>query len=1087
MPEKICCITYTKAAAGEMRERVLASLRELLLLEEADCRVRITELTGQPASDEILARARQLFAMVLDSPSGGIQLTTIHGFCQNILARFPLEAGISPHFTVLEDEAATRLLARVKHQLLEGYRSEDTALNAAFECIGGRGSEARFDGYVSAILAQRGAWEEIWRGQNADSLRAVLYDLHGLAADVCEEGLMAEFAMILSPEEESQARALLPALLASTKKETQRLAGALAAWLELAPDLRPTIADELIAACVTDAGTVRKIMFLKKEFPESSPVHTWFAAVAERMVAFHKQRASLAAAEESFAVALVSRALLALYAQAKAEMQALDYEDLIGKTRELLANPAMIGWVMSKLDHRIDHLLIDEAQDTSREQWRIAHALVEELIANAGGIGSGNLPRSLLVVGDEKQSIYSFQGAAPELFEKMKGRFSSLLSGSGAPMNEESLTTSYRSAEAVLRVVDAVAARPEITRALHATGMIHPHGLKRAHAAGTVVLYPTILAPEKQEIEGLSLPMEYSFSQQASAQLAESIAAQIEAWLAEGRMLQSEGRALEAGDILILVRNRTSLVLALIRALQRRKVPVAGLDRLKLSAHLAVRDLLALMRFVLNPADDLALAHVLRSPLIGWSDEALRAQCVGRTGSLWARLEAGETPALLRRALRAKEMTPYAFLTEILEVAGTRRGFAERFGEEVHEVLDELKNQAAAMPSELPQTLDYFHDWMEGSGREIKREQESGGSDAVRIMTVHGAKGLEAPVVILADTVGVPTTQHEKIFFAENVKGQRLPVLAISDEAKVAPVLEAAKAEKKQALIDEYYRLFYVALTRARDELHLFGAASRKGSVPDASWYAMAEAALAQLGAKQEEGKLMLVDQRAAMPPVATVVVDELPALPAWAQAAIPAQEQGIRRVSPSQLVSEVEISPYVREAAADSRARGVILHRVLELLGTETDAATVAKLIALLAPEWSEGERKRACAEVTTLYMQERWIWQSPAHAEVAVAGTLTIHGESVAVNGQIDRLIELPEAVVVLDYKTGRHIPSSAQALSENYRVQLKTYHALVAPLYPGKPVRTAILWTAAPLLMWCDEAVAATVWPVQNPVAA
>ena len=1099
VPERICCLTYTKAAAGEMRARVLSQLCDLLLCDETACREKVATLLGRAATEADIARARSLFGLVLDSATGGLQLITIHGFCQNILRRFPLEAGIAPHFTVLEESAADQLLAQAKHRLLAHYASGDPWLDAALSLIGSRSSESRFDGYMSHIVGKRGAWEEVWRNQTEESLRTRLRALHRLAGDITEDSLAADFCACVDAADAAVIRAHLPQLGMHSNKAEQEMARVFTAWLELDDAQRPALINEFCLLFLTKEGAPRARLLNAKEFPESAPLRVVCERLAERAFEYQQRTAALACAQESFAVAILARALLTLYEQAKTAAHALDYDDLIGKTRELFANPSMLGWVMTKLDHRIDHLLIDEAQDTSADQWAIARLLVEELIAV--GEGSATLPRSLLVVGDEKQSIYSFQGAAPELFSGKKSEFAELLALSNAPLHNNALTHSYRSAEAILTFVDHVAAQPTITPALSAAGGVEPHQLVRAAAAGSVTLYPALIAPEREAAPALTMPQTYQEHKTAAHLLAEQVADTVAGWFAQGRMLASENRPLAPGDILILVHRRKPMVLPLIRALQRRGVPVAGLDRLTLSEHLAVRDLLALIRFVLNPADDLALAHALRSPILGMTDEELRALCVGRRTMLWTQLSPSPAREMLEQALLQRDGTPYDFLTHILETGDARRRFAACFGEEVHEVLDELKSQAAALPLGTAPTLANFYDWIHGSERQIKRELETGKSTQIRIMTVHGAKGLEAPVVLMVDTVSVPTTQHEMIYFTRDAHGQRFPALAISDEAKRAAALGHAKEDKAVALSNEYYRLLYVALTRARDELHIWGTASKKGEVKKGSWYEVVERSMRAIGVAGADEVWQLQDMRVVG---SSINADEASSdplldfpregqgLPRWAVMHAPQWTAEVMTASPSQLAPHIAVSPYAQAGAKSRRARGVLIHRILELLTVESDANTIARLVALIAPQWSVREQALATAEILALFTSEQWIWQHRAHAEVTVGGTLAIHGRDVAVSGQIDRLIETPTEIIILDYKTGSHIPKNAEEISENNRVQLKTYHALVRAIYPDRPVRCAILWTATARLMWCDDAVAATDWPNQfvmnnRPVAA
>ncbi len=1064
-PERIVCITYTKAAASEMRARVLEMLRQLLLMEESACRSRLQAWLGMAPSAAQLAHARGLFGRVLDSASGGVELTTIHGFCQNLLRRFPMEAGIAPHFTVLEDGAAEEALRRAKHALLTGLATADPWLMAAMELLGARGGEYRFETLAADSIAKRRLWGAIWRGQSPASLRGHLYALHGVEEDLGHAGLEAWLAEAVLAADLATIRQHLPTLLVHPTKTYRHFGEGLAAWLAQA-DTVPLPVRPLLDLLVKEDGSRYKRLLNDKEYPEHHPLRQVVEHLASLAERFCTRAAALAAAEESFAVAVFARALLDHYAYSKAAAHALDYDDLIDHTLRLVQHPETLGWVMSKLDHRIDHLLIDEAQDNSSAQWQLAHVLVEELIATSDGIGSGQLPRSLLVVGDEKQSIYSFQGAAPEQFQHYRAHFSEMFLGCPTPLVERTLNNSYRSAQAVLTLVDHVCARPEIARAL-ASGQVPPHQLIRTEAAGRVVLYPPVLAPERVGAEPMVIPTEYTLETSSTQLLAEQIAATVAGWV-HGE------EAVDPGEVLILVHRRKPLVQPLIRALQRQGVPVAGIDRLMLADHLAVRDLLALMAWCMNEADDLALAQVLRSPLMGLSDAQLRAVAYGRPGSLWAQVKDPWLEEL--RGLR--ELSPYAFLTQLLEVADRRQAFARRFGEEVHEVLDELKAQAASMPAQIPPTLAAFYDWMSGNTRTIKREQDSGIAAQVRIMTVHGAKGLEAPRVILADTVNVPTTQQERLFTLTTAQGQPLPVLALSPLAKYAVRLEEAKAARTKALQDEYARLLYVALTRARDGLYVFGTASKKGEVKQGAWYAIIESSLRACGATQGEGGELVLEGEArtlpegapSKPSAIKVAKVPPPPLPAWARLAPTPPTALSASLAPSHLGG-------AQSAAFDRGAntRGVRIHRVLELLSAEATEAEIRSLVHYLAPDWDSAAQEKTVAEISVLVTQERWLWQYPRQAEVAIAGTVMVEGAAVPVSGQVDALIHTPEAVVIVDYKTGSHVSARAEEVPEPYLLQLNTYRALVAQLYPDRPIRCAILWTSSPRLMWLDDAVA------------
>ncbi len=1068
-PEHIVCITYTKAAASEMRARVLKKLRELLLMEEAALMARFTQLVGHAPDAAQIQRARLLFGIVLDSPSGGIVLTTIHGFCQNILRRFPLEAGIAPHFTVLEEAAADDLLRKAKHKLLSGLHRADAATNAALSLIGARGGETRFDTLAGDIIRKRRQWQKIWNAHSPESLRTRIFALHWLEADASAKQLNAALAGAFSEAQAAVIRDHLPQLTAHKTKTYREFGEKLAIWMACDHEARVSQCEQFVALFLTQKFTVRDKLLDKKDHPEGSPLAAIIAHACDAALRYRAQLCALHCAEESFAIAVLARALMEQYETAKAARHALDFDDLIARTLQLVSLPETLGWVMSKLDHRIDHLLIDEAQDNSAEQWELARILVEELIAANEGVGHAGLARSLLVVGDEKQSIYSFQGAAPEEFSRNRAAFSAMLEGSPSPLERTSLQDSWRSAEAVLRLVDAVCAAPEIAAALSSQSEVQAHRLKRAEAAGSVTLYAPIAAPEKETLPPMMLPVEYLTHRNATVLLAEEIAGRIAGWLAEKRPLVSEGRALHAGDILILVRNRTRVVQALIRALERRGVPVAGIDRLTLSNHLAVADLLALLRWCENTSDDLALAQVLRSPLVGMSDDALRAVAFGREGSLWAAV----SNDFLSRLLTLRQLSPYDFLTHVLEISGRRRDFARRFGEEVHEVLDELKAQAAALPVGLAPTLAQFRDWLENSNRQIKREQETGEVREVRIMTVHGAKGLEAPVVILADTVTLPDLRNERFFTLHGAGNQLLPVLAISAPARESARYAEAKAEKLAALTAEYYRLLYVALTRARDELHIFGTADKKGEVKAGSWYQAVETAMQSLDAEAHDGMLQLQDQRPLVNISAIAEKADTSALPAWLHTAPPAETAAQTVLSPSRL-DVMEQAAAERLTAPDARQRGVRIHRILELLRRAEDMRHLQQLARAIAPDWDEETVLQVVAQVAALHVREKWLWDYPRRAEVSISGTVTHAGISVAVSGQVDLIVETPEEIVLIDYKTAMHMPESAAEVPRKTLLQLKLYRDLLRELYPAKRIRPAIIWTHHTRLMWLDEAV-------------
>ena len=1071
-PERICCITFTKAAAGEMRERIVKTLRELLIADDATCVETLHELG---VSEDNIDRARQLFASVLDSPFGGVQLTTIHGFCQQLLKKFPIEAGIPPLFSILEDAGRENLQRAARHRLFD--MNDENALTQSIRLLAERSGEARVEALLDSVEQRHGEWTRVLNHQSPEQVAALIYAEHGVSPAMAADSLHAEFVRtLLSAEEVKSLRSALPDFFAHKNKTEQNLGVILARWLEEFPNPWAASTEALLDHFVTQKYTANS-----KSISKNAPLPEMLSRIRERCVAYRLQVAALTCAEESAALARMAFSYRTLLQQLKFDRQSLDYDDLIQKATELLCGP-MIGWVMRKLDHRIDHLLIDEAQDTSPDQWRIARALVEELIAPAENV---EVPRSLLVVGDEKQSIFSFQGAAPEYFAREEHCFHQLLSESAAPLQRSSLQTSYRSAKAVLTLVDTVAMLPSVAPALSASGVHAPHALHRK-AAGMVRLYPLVIANEKSSVEPFRIPTEYLESQSAATLLANQIAGQIAGWLAEKRWLASENRQIRPGDILILVHRRRPMAPALIRALETHVVPVSGMDRLTLSNHLAVRDILALMAWCMHPGDDLALAQVLRSPIIGMSDESLRAIACNRDGRLWDAVQNSSRRwgrQYLAELLDLRDLPPYEFLTQLLEVQGARRRFAERFGTEVHEILDELKSQAAQIPAGMVPSISYFYDWMLKSERIIKREHESG-NNTVQIMTVHGAKGLEAPIVLMADTMSVPDLKKESMYFADGAQGQRLPMIALSDEAKFAPLMEQAKMQRKSSLEAEYQRLLYVALTRARDELHIYGFTNKEPKSADiaepanvTSWYATVSTAFKQLPNTVEAADGILEFHDAALAsasqsqPIAPAIK---PAPPAFLNSA-PAGSilSRLAPLSPSRIGATTS---HHEGGKADAAARGVRIHRVLQWLRGNSDTAMIASLVALAAADWDAAAQQQLCEEISAVFAAHTWIWSSPSQAEVGISGMLKINGQTQPFMGQIDRIVETPEAWVIVDFKTGHPTAS----IAENYLLQFKVYRGLLQQIHLTKPIRSAVVWTANAQLSWLDAQVEQAAWP-------
>jgi len=1072
-PERILCLTYTKAAAAEMQERLFRLLGGWAMAEDDALGTALAAVTGAPApGPAALADARRLFARALETP-GGLKIQTIHAFCDGLLRRFPLEAGLSPRFRELDDRERARMLI----DALAGMAAEaEAGRDHAFDGAASRITDGGLGGLIEAILAKRRAFEGTAAPGTLDNRLGAL--LGGEALDQAASARAAFLGL-------GGFGGLLALLDAKGGAQEKKIATALRA-AEAATD--PSVAVRaVLAAVLTAEGKPRKTGFPTKDVAkaggadDAARLTEW--AVAARAALNAADSAARARDLDRFA-----RALLARYGAAKAEAGVLDFHDMIERARALLTEREMAAWVLWKLDHGIEHILVDEAQDTSPEQWQVIGALTEEFFAAA----PEGAPRTLFVVGDEKQSIYSFQGADPRAFEKMRGDLGHRLSGK-AGLAEPRLEVSFRSAPGILRFVDALF--EGVSGVALSGGPIRHTAHREGHGA-LVELWAPVEPEEPEDPPGWETAEPATPVTEPRIRLADILAGEIARMTREDRLPQREGAPgapISPGDILVLVRRRDALTRRLIHALKARSVPVTGADRMTLGQEVAAEDLIALLHVLAMPSDDLRLAAVLRSPLGGLREEALFALAHGRAGTLWQAVMAagGPVAAMLRDlAGRADFLRPYELLERVLIGHGGRARLLARLGAEAEDAIDELLAQALAYERTEPPTLPGFLAWLEAGDIEVKREMDQS-AGAVRVMTVHGAKGLEAPVVVLPDTMSKPGqgNQGPRLVPAGPEKPGDAPILWLAGKTEDCDTADAARAEADRRAEEEYRRLLYVAATRAEDRLLICGAGKTDAKATEGTWYALARDAMDRLeategtgptgacwrlgdlpepqepGANPADAALAAVaDANAGAPPPCA------PPLPDWAGPA--AHEPRRRPPSPSTLL---DAEPASGSGGADphaARLHGLAVHLVLERLGQapEEDRAALGEcLLAAHRPGLDATARAAALAEADS-------VLAAPFAGEVFGPGALAEAGLAIrlprlagtAMIGRADRVIVTPDRVDVIDIKTDRAPPGDPADAPPAYLAQLGAYAHGLAEIFPGREVRAQILWTALPALM-------------------
>ncbi|TAJ87694.1 MAG: double-strand break repair helicase AddA [Reyranella sp.] len=1081
-PERILCLTFTKAAAAEMRNRLAHQLGRWALADEATLDTGIARLIDKAPTPAQRIVARRLFARVLDAP-GGINILTIHAFCQALLKRFPLEAGVAPGFEILDEAEAQTILRRVQDEQMEALARSDAppALAAALASVAAKVSIAEYAELMTRLLSER-AW---------------------LLAHVVNEAGLARLGRRLRRQlncervptlDEAALREAARNLIETGGKTDTPNGQKIASWLaEDRNDLSPAYR----AVYFTSEGQVRKSLATKAAQKRLPGIVDILQAEAERLECARGQ----ALVELTLALLRLGLDVADRYTRAKRRRAVLDYDDLIVATRRLLESAESAAWVLFKLDGGIDHVLVDEAQDTNPDQWEVIRRLTEEFFVGEGAVGRS---RTIFAVGDTKQSIFGFQRADPRKLKEMREWFDERSRVADRIFVPVELNVSFRSTPAVLDAVDCVFGEIEAAKGVAEPGDVI-HLPSRKNEPGRVELWPLVEASEDKadtkDIEGTgsggasqALPHE---------RLARLIAAHTKHLIGTERRAR-DGENLHAGHFMVLVRRRNEFVNALVRALKREGVEVAGVDRLNLGQELAIQDLLAMARFVLLPQDDLNLAALLKSPLIGLDEDQLFILAWKRPGHLWRALRerSHEAPFAAAHATlaewlrRADYDTPFDFFARVLGPQGGRRRLLERLGREASDPIDELLARALQYEGIEGGSLQGFLRWFETGGGEIKRDLDQNRRRELRILTVHASKGLQAPIVYLPDTTRVPRDSERLLAGTE---GEARLWLPRADDANEAA--RTWRSEARDRALEEQNRLLYVAMTRAEDRLYVGGWVGSKK--PDRGcWYERIETGLrasSEAGSGRavartfdftalvadgwsgngfeltNEGRIVEAEQR-ELP-----IADEAPLPPWWTEPA-PGEPDPPTPLAPSQpLPDEAAAAPraYSPLIADDLRRwqRGLLLHdllRHLPGLPAAERAAAARRFLAqpahALAPEDIEQWADEALS-VTEAPVHGA-LFAEGSRAEVPLIGTVQTPRGTFTVSGQVDRLAVSDTEVLIVDYKTNRPPPEQAAGVALAYRRQLALYRTLLQRIYPGRKVRAFLLWTAAPRLMEISE---------------
>lgn len=1107
-PERILCVTYTKAAAAEMAKRVFDELAAWVMADEDLLKASLADLTGQPASQNDCDRARTLFTSAIETP-GGLKVQTIHAFCERLLQRFPLEANIPPGFHILDDKKQKAMIRdAIDTTLIAATASPDTELGRALSTAIAHAADDHFDEVLEQALFNR-QWlidsQKLQATMNMparDAVRVLLLSHFALDPGSTFDSITAEIQTVLSDQDLKT----VSSAFSEGKKTDCDTADRAARVLQSSGTATRVAA--LTDLFLTTGNAPRKRL-------TTNDINAAHPALCEKLenaqqdfFELYEKRMALSLVDATCALHTIATAVLETYTAAKRRQSALDFPDLISSSVTLLTVKEQAEWVLFKLDEGLSHILVDESQDTSPEQWQLISALSTEFFSGHGAVEE---PRTVFAVGDEKQSIYSFQGAAPQEFARQGQNFQTLAENANQRFHPVPLTLSFRTTEPILDAVDRVFADASQTPGLSATQSKIEHLAKRIGQAGLVEIWPTI-APAQSSDTSPWDPLAEPAVDDPVKTLAAQIADTISNWIKSGDTLASSGQPIQPGHILILVRKRQPFAPAMVAALKARDIAVAGADRINLLEQIAVQDLLSLADFLTLPEDDLALAEVLKSPIFELDDADLIALAPQRKlKTLWKALlddashnpryrEAAET--LKRWRKQADFAPPYEFFARIFDRDQVRDKLIGRLGPDAGDALDEFIDLALAFDEQESPSLSGFLHWIRSGSHEVKRDLEMGRNE-VRVMTVHGAKGLEAPIVFLPDTCSRPGTgKADPVITAPNIERpmQTAPPLlwTIKGSSDLAEIRQI-KQEHNDRDIEENNRLLYVAMTRARDRLYVAGFEGRSG-IATGSWYQLIDNALdphltAAPGANGQPMRQLTCPQSAGLeqPKHDFAVSDTATQRPEWSTKRAPAEPQVSIPLAPSRLAPyeiDDEGEPLAKQPTSDTPSqpssdgptskqetdkflRGNLTHALLQYLPTfpqDQRRALARSFIDLRGNQLAPSTRANIVDETMAIIENPKFadLFGPNSRAEVPIVADLlppSGQGVPLRLNGAIDRLVELQDEIVVVDFKTNRNPPQSPDDVADAYLYQLASYRLALQSIYGQRTIRAALLWTQGP----------------------
>lgn len=1064
-PDKIICITYTTAAATEIQNRIIEYAQKWIISSDEEILKDFHAISGDNTtlSKQDFLLLREKLGLILDFPER-LKIQTIHSFCQSILKSFPLEANIAPFFSVMDEIEKNELI--------------DTAINSTINdfTVNQEGEKSNLADAIYRLLNNYSPFTI------KSNLKNLIYERIKISQTLSNYPSLYEYSHYLSNVFELPSTNKQELVIDFAERNLARLEYLGKAYLQASKSHihKSEIINEFLKnknfstispIFLTSELKNRETIINKKLSDNDDKLKFIITNLQEDFQVLYDRIKSINLYNSTRDFLTIFQNVNSVFEELKKQKYLLDYDDLIEKTHQLFSNKNNLlrEWILYKLDGGIDHILLDEAQDTNPHQWEVIKTITEEFFSSDETEGNH---RTLFVVGDEKQSIYSFQGADFRTFDQMKNFFKNKIEiCEKINFAEINLNLSFRSCPAILNIVDEVLQQDGIKNSV----TINPeqninHTAFRNKHFGYFEINPLIgekKTKKKKDRISWELPTEYEINNDENNKqlVAEKVVSKINKLIKDRRILPSTGKEIQPKDFMILVRKRkgNQVIKEIISRLEQLGIAVSGMDRLNLKDNMAIQDLLSYAKFKLLPTDDLNLANLLKSPFFEITENELFQLSWDRKNlSLFDNLKIHANfnqrfkdilDNLSKTLSSSKNETALSFFLRIIDEPNNRINFVNYYGHQINEIFDEFTNLIFHFESKNNNKLQSFISWIENNNSEIKRNQEAQKNE-VRILTIHGSKGLQAPIVIMPDTTSSSKSKHSTII------DENLILCGINKNSKNS-ISNSIINHLDTLETYEDKRLLYVALTRAKDEMYIYGDKSDQFE-KEYCWYNIIKNAAKNICQTNENETLFLTneeylkDHSSKNHNIINSHTENF-ALPDFIK-----KNNKNDQANNSNL--NFKLNNNTIKSSNKKIEKGLFIHKLLEILPSKNEDKW-PQYIKIISKNYKLNDQEIESLSqeaINTIKKPEfSFIFQNESNLEeTEICGY--IENEKL-IHRKIDKIINNNKnELIIIDYKTTDLNKQEAETLAKNHKKQLDEYEELLQNIYPKKEIKKAILFT-------------------------